>query len=522
MASTVSSPTVANQEQSIWRQALVPIAGIAALRVLLYLVIAPNYGYFRDELYYIACGQHPAWGYVDQPPLIAWITWILQHSIGTSLYALRLTPMLADVATIFLTARLAYEFGARKFGIALAAFAVLTVPIFLIMTHIYTMNAFDLPLWTACILLVVRVAKTGNMRLWIPFGFLAGLTVLNKYGIVFFLVALLAGMALTPWRKMLLNSWFWAGAAITAAISLPNFLWQLNRGFPFLVLMRNIRARGRDIALPPLEFLGQQFQIIGLLAVVLAVAALAFFFTSRGKQFRALGWSFLFFTALMMVMKAKNYYLGPVYPMVIAAGSVQFECWTETDRWRWIRPATVALTLILSLVALPFIVPVLPVPAYIKYQKTLHFGPPKFENQLQGPLPQIYADMYGWEEKAEQVARYYNSLPPEERVRTPIFAQNYGDAGAIDFFGARYGLPKSISGHQNYFFWGPREYTGESIIFVGRDNHEGWLERECTSFVEFGRNNHPLARPDENKPMFHCRGFKYNLKRDWDKARNWN
>jgi 4-amino-4-deoxy-L-arabinose transferase-like glycosyltransferase len=197
---------------------------VALVRVAIYLVAAPNYGYFRDEMYYLACGEHPAWGYMDQPPLIAWIAWLLQHTIGVSLYALRLLPMLADAATILLIALLTRKLGGGPWAMFLASLALLVAPIYLAFSHLFTMNAFDPFLWTLIAWLLVDLVQTGKESNWLWIGILTGVTLLNKYGVLFFVAGLLAGVAFSPTRRSLARPWFWIGASIATLIALPNFL----------------------------------------------------------------------------------------------------------------------------------------------------------------------------------------------------------------------------------------------------------------------------------------------------------
>ena len=185
---------------------------VALVRVAIYLVAAPNYGYFRDEMYYLACGEHPAWGYMDQPPLIAWIAWLLQHTIGVSLYALRLLPMLADAATIVLIALLTRKLGGGRWAMFLASLALLVAPIYLAFSHLFTMNAFDPFLWTLIAWFLVDLVQTGNERNWLWIGALTGVTLLNKYGVLFFIAGLLAGVAFSQTRRSLARPWFWIGA----------------------------------------------------------------------------------------------------------------------------------------------------------------------------------------------------------------------------------------------------------------------------------------------------------------------
>jgi len=496
------------------------IFGVALVRIVLYFFAGPNYGYFRDELYYLACGEHPAWGYVDQPPLIAWIAWLLKHTIGTSLWALRLLPAVAGAMTIILTGLLARELGGRRWAMFLASLAALMAPVSLALSHLLTMNAFDPLLWVAITFLVVRIAKSADQRIWLAVGALAGVTILNKYAILFWLSGLILGVCLTPFRESLRSVWFWLGCLLAAVISVPNFVWQWRHQFPFLELMRNVRESGRDIVLGPVAYLQAQAQMLGFVAALLVPLALLFFFSKRGERFRALGWAYLIFLGEMMILHGKMYYVAPVYPMMFAAGAVWMEDATQRRVWVWAKPAfALAMTVICGVYA-PTILPLLSVPHFLAYEHKLGIEQQKFEHMPEGVLPQLYADMFGWEGIAQRVAEYYHTLSPEEQQKTAIFANNYGDGGAIDFFGPKYGLPKAIGSHQNYWIWGPREYTGESIIVLG-EGHESNMQTKCTSYTVIGSTKDPLSRRDEWLPIYHCRGFKENLQTYWPQLKRW-
>jgi len=493
---------------------------VALVRVVLYLIAAPHYGYFRDELYYLSCGEHPAWGYMDQPPLIAWLAWLLQHSIGTSLYAIRLLPMLADVGTIVMAGILACKLGGRRWAIFLAALTVLVAPIALGFSHLFTMNAFDPFLWMLLAWLIVHLIQTGNQRLWLWIGALVGFTLLNKYGVIFLIAGFLVGIFVSPLRQSLARPWFWAGIALATLIALPNFLWQMHWNFPFVQLVRSVRQNGRDVMLPPLPYLGQQAQMIGYLPSLLVVLAVWFLFSSRGKRYVVLGCGFLSVLGLMLMLKGKFYYVAPVYPIAFAAGAVCFEQLTDRPWLQWLRPVyALALFLVGALFA-PLVLPLLPVESYIGYTKKLGIDQPKFENQQQSKLPQIYADMVGWEERVRIVSVYFHSLSPEEQSVTAIGAPNYGQAGAIDLFGPKYGLPKSISSSNNFWIWGPRNYTGESVILLDEDSPEKYASH-CQSLREIAHPQNPYSRPDENFPIYHCRGFDLSLQVLWPKLKPW-
>jgi hypothetical protein len=520
VTSPVAGAVSADRKPSPFTSGTTIVVYVALVRIVLYFFAGPHYGYFRDELYYLACAEHPAWGYVDQPPLIAWVAWFLQHTIGTSLWALRLLPALSGALTVILAGLLARELGGRRWAMFLASLAALMAPVLLALSHLFTMNAFDPLLWTAIAFLVVRIARDGSQLLWLAVGALAGITILNKYAILFWLSGFVIGLCLTQLRSSLRHPWFWLGCVLTTAIAAPNFLWQWGHHFPFLERMHNVRASGRDIALSPLPYLQAQAQMLGFVAALLVLFALLFFFSRPGRPYRALGWAYLVFLAEMVLLHGKLYYLAPVYPMLFAAGAVWMESATQQKPWIWTKSALALAILAVSGIYAPTILPILSVPHFLAYEHALGIEQQKFEHMQPGVLPQLYADMFGWEEMAQRVAAYYRTLSPEEQRKTAIFANNYGEGGAIDFFGPKYGLPKAIGGHQNYWIWGPRDYTGESMIVLGERN-ESNMQTKCASYSIVGDGKDPLSRRDEWRPIYHCRGFKWNLQTVWPELKRW-
>jgi len=493
---------------------------IAAAKLLFHLSTAGRYGIFRDELYYLACADHLAWGYVDQPPLIALIAWIARHVFGDSLLGLRLLPAIAGAALVWLAGVLAREMGGGRFAQVLAALSVACVPIYLLFHHWITMNAFEPLIWTGCAWCIVRAIRTGDARCWLGFGVLVGIGMENKYSMAFFVVGVIAGLLLSPDRRFLRSRWMWIGALAAVVIFLPNLMWLVRHKFPFLELMNNVRRSGRDIARGPLPFVLDQGTLINPILFPLWVGGLFWLlFNREGRRYAVLGWTYLVMLVLFIALKGKNYYLSPAYPMLLAAGAVAFERITSM-RMAWSRPTYVVLTIAVTVILAPIFAPVLPVETYIRYQKALGLEPPKSENQRTGVLPQYFADEFGWEDMTRSVAKVYFSLSPSERATTAIFANSYGQAGAIDFFGPKYGLPKSISGHQNYWYWGPREYTGETVIVLGSD---GRGDREHFANVQAaGRVEHPYSRLDEHFDIFLCRGLSQNLQTFWPQVKHWN
>jgi hypothetical protein len=495
------------------------VAYVAGATLLLHLLTATRYGIFRDELYYLACSEHLQWGYVDQPPFIALIAWFARHAFGTSLIGLRLLPAVAGAGLVILTGKLVREMGGGRIAQVLAALAVLFAPLYLILDHWLTMNAFEPLFWMGAAYSVVRAINTGNERYWLWLGVLVGLGLENKYSMAFFTLAVLVGVILTPERKFLKSRWVWLGALAAFAIFLPNLVWLVRHNFPFLELMHNIRQTHRDVVRGPIPFVADQGLIMGPVAFPLWVGGVVWLFFSReGRRYRVLGWTYLALLVLFIVMKGKNYYLAPAYPMLLAAGAIGFERITS-GRWKWAQPAYLLLIVTLGGLLVPLSVPVLSPDAFIRYQKTIGVEPSKAENQDTGPLPQHFADEFGWEDMARKVAAVYNSLPPADRERTMIFANNYGEAGAIDFFGPKYGLPKSVCNHQSYWLWGPRNYDGSIVIVLGSSG-EGDREH-FQSVEEVGKVEHPYSRRDEWFPILLCRGLTFNMQEEWPRMKKW-
>jgi hypothetical protein len=496
---------------------------LAGLVFVLHILTISRYGYFRDELYYLACSHHMDWGYVDQPPMIVLITWVTRSLLGESLFALRLLPALAGSAIVILTAVIAREMGGGRFAQAFSALCMASAGIYLILGHILTMNAFEPLLWMGCAYVLILMIKRRELKLWIWFGLLAGLGLETKYSILIFGLGIVVGLVLTQERRLLTSKWLLVGAGIALAIFLPNLVWNIQHHWPFVELMRNIKNSGRDITLGPVQFILQQVLLMTPTTAFVWIAGLVFlFFSPRARPYRALAWAYVVALVLLILMKGKNYYLVPAYPMLMAAGALAIERASARASLGWIKPLTVAAVLIVTVLLLPAFAPVLSVDSFLSYQDKLPFQIPRNEkSHLGAALPQYYADDFGWEEMAAAVAGVYNGLSPDEQAKTAIYCGNYGEAGAIAFFGRKYGLPEPICPHQNYFLWGSRGYTGEIMILVGSES----IERAKANFdqVEAVADlNNPYAISGENRPVLLARGLKGNLQELWPKLKAWD
>jgi|HubBroStandDraft_3_1064219.scaffolds.fasta_scaffold19146_2 hypothetical protein len=514
---------------------------IAGIAVGLQMATNGRYGYFRDELYFLAAGDHLAWGYVDFAPLVALLARASRALLGDSLHAIRLLPALAQGAEIVLTGLIARELGGRRFAVFLSCACVLAAPVILGNATRLSMNPFEPLFWMGCVYFLLRALRApagqggieagapgggapggGEPRALLACGLLAGLGLENKHSTAFFLLSLAAGLLLTPDRHLLRSKWLWAALGIAAAVFLPNVIWQVQHHFPTLEDLRNVKATHKNIELAPPAFLVQQVMMLNPASALVWVAGLGFLLFDRaGKRWRSLGVTYLVFLALLAVLHAKDYYLAPIYPMLFAAGGVAWERWTAARAGlRRVRVALPAAVLALGLVALPLVVPLLPVERIGPYMTALGMKMTRTEVHHSGPLPQHFGDEFGWPELAAAVASVYHALPPAERARTALLAGNYGEAGAIDFFGARHGLPKAISAHQNYYYWGPREYTGESLILTQWEPESA--RRWCREVREGPTLAPPWGMAEEHYTILLCRGLKMPLAQAWPRLKVWN
>jgi len=498
---------------------LAVIGYIAGIKLILQLAAINGYGFFRDEFYYIACSQNPAFGYVDHPPLAMLLLRGIRAVLGDSIFAMRIVPALCGFLFVFMTGLIARELGGKKFAVVLASAAALAPVGNFFMHFYYSMNAWDHLFWLGCVYVLIKIVKTGNNRLWLLFGLLVGLGLQNKISILFLGFGLAVGFLLTPARKHLKSKYLWMGLFMVLLIFSPFIIWNMNNDWAHLEFMNNAQTY-KNYAVLPGEFLfGQILYNNPVTLPIWVVGILFLLFNREAQKYRFFGWMFLSLFILFMLQHAKDYYLSGAYPIVFAAGGVQFERWLSRVRWGGIKTVLVASVMICVIMFAPMALPILPVETYIDYANKVGVSGVQGENHEFGVLPQHYADMFGWEEVVVEVARVYNTLSPEEQKECAIFARNYGVAGAVDFLGKKHGLPDAISGHNSYYLWGTREYTGEIVIFMG-GSHEDLLQYFDEVF-EAGRTDCSYCMPYENdQPIFICRGIKGPISEFWLKVKS--
>ena len=441
-------------------------AALALATLALHLATSGRYAMFRDEFYYVACGRHLDWGYVDHPPLIALLARASAMIGAHSLTLFRLLPALAGAATVWLAAAMARRMGGGRAAQLLAGLAVIVAPVYLEAFTLLTVNAFEELAWTMLLALVIGLLDGDPPWRWVLVGIVAGLALETKHSVAFLLVGLAVGLLLTPERRWLRRRGPWLAAALALVLFAPNLLWEVRHGWPTLEFLQAARAQ-KNAPITPLSFFAAQVLILNPLTAPVWLAGLGWLLAAAAaRPWRAVAWAYIAIFGMFVGTGAKHYYLAPFYPAVFAAGAVAVERATR-ERARALRPALAGVWIAGGALLAPVVLPLLPPAALERYMHALRLTPPASERHRPPRLTQTFADEFGWQDMVARVARAYHALPPDEQAHCLIFASNYGEAGAIDWYGPRLGLPPAASGHNSYWLWGPPPGRGAVVISVG-------------------------------------------------------
>ncbi len=441
-----------------------PLIALTAAVLAVLIAFSNRYGYFRDELYFLAAGRHLAWGYPDQPPLTPFLAWVMNGVGHGSLVVFRLPAAAVAASVTLLTGLMASEFGGRRFAQILAAVAAATSTYVLLSGHLLVTSTLDLLMWVVLTWLVLRVLRTGNERLWLVAGVVAGLGLVNKDLPIVLLLGLLVGVLLTPSARVSLRSrWLWAGTVVAAAAWTPGLVWQAQHGWPQLTLAGQIRA---EYGTPGQRagFFALQLVLFSLGATYLWVIGLVKLWRDPAwKPYRVLAWAWLFVLVFFVITAGQGYYPAGTYPVLIAAGAVV----VERRRRRWPVMLAVAAT---SALTLPAALPIL--------------SPAALASSPWNGLGETQRETVGWPQLVDVVAAAYRSIPSAQRSHAVIYATNYGEAGAIDRFGASRGLPHAWSGHNGYGLWGPPPQDTQPVVVVWEDDAPTSSFAGCTKFAK--------------------------------------
>lgn len=504
--------------------------GLAVVAVHVLVAVITPYGFHRDEFLYMAMGRNLRLFAMDFPPLIALLAEAQRAALGDALWVLRLAPALAHGAVVVLTGLLAWRLHGGAYAQLLAMIASATAPLYLRAASLFQPVVFDQLWWTLAVYALVlattdRGAGGRALRHWILFGIACGVGLLTKFSILLFGAAALVALFVSG-RSLLRTPGPWLAAVIAAVLGSPSWVGQLRLGLPIVDQMGALREMQLD-RIGYGQFLVELVLMHGPAAFMLALAGgAALLALPSFRRWRVAGWTCFVAILIIMALRGKPYYTGPVFPMLYAAGAVSFATWISRVRRRSLalalRATAPVLIMAWSAALLPLVLPVFPPEPTARFAASVGITSAVTTNQgVILPLPQDFADLLGWERKVARIAAAYHALPAELKDHTVILASNYGQAGAIDFFGPRYGLPSARAPIGSYWFWGPGEKPGDVLLRVGGTREA--LERLCGDVILADRIDEPWVVPEEQDlHIWICRTPQRTLQEMWPEYRGHN
>jgi 4-amino-4-deoxy-L-arabinose transferase-like glycosyltransferase len=480
----------ADETARLSRFAVREVVIVAALFVAVEMAVAARYGLHRDELYFLAGSRHLAWGYVDQPPFVVVVARLAVALFGASAPSLRLFSALAGGTTVVITAAMARELGGSRRAQLTAAVAAATSPQVLATTHLLSTAIFDLLAWALISFLVLRVLRTGDERLWLAVGAAVGVGLLNKYNVLFLLFALAVGLIASGRREVFRHPWIWAGGALALLIWSPNLVWNAQHNWAAVSMMQSLHRENSTLG-ASLQFIPLQLLIVGPVLAPFWIAGLLRSF--RHETARTFAFAYITLLVIDTLTGAKPYYLGGIYFVLFAAGGAWLEEKARAGRarpWRWI-----AVFVVGAITGIPLMIPALPDTMLAK-------------SDWQGQINKDLSATVGWPTFVRQVAGIASTLPAQQRARLVVVTGDYGAAGAVDLYGSKYGLPRAISGHNSYWWWGTHGASDDSTAIAINMERAQMLRvfRSCelAGAVDMGHGG--VWTEERGEPIWICRG----------------
>jgi hypothetical protein len=470
------------------------------IKIGLNLLAISHFGFHRDEFLHLVLADHLDWGYKEVPPFIALLAKISSVVFGSSVFAARIFPTIFGGLIIWFTGLITVELGGKKFAIALACLAMIFSPAFAASDYLFQPVVFDQLWWVLAVWLLTKYSNTSSVKYLYILGVVVGLGLLTKYSMAFFTFALIFGIAISKQRKMLLNRHIIGAALVALIIFLPNLLWQFHHHLPVITHMKTLQKEQLDY-IKPSDFIMQELMVNGIALFVWLTGFIFLLFSVRLHKFQFLAIAFVLIFTFLLVMNGKEYYLFGAYPMLFAAGGFGFERWLKASGYV-LRGLVIAIFTIPNLLLFPIVLPILPLNQTVSFFRfadqnlSLPQSAVTWEDHKVHATTQDYADMLGWDEMTAKVAKAWQSLTPEQQKHTQIYADNYGEAGAIHYLGKQYNLPDVISLNSSFTLWAPDNLDAQYIIYVD-DKGGGNVEtfKACLeSYRKVGEVENPLAR----------------------------
>lgn len=470
-----------------------------------------EYGIFRDEYYYLAMSENLDFGYLDVPPLAPFLLAIVRLFLNVSYFSLHLLPVITGCLIIYISYQIVKKFNGGLFAITLTLICITLAPQFIAINSTFSYDSFDVLFWILVLYSIVLLIKNEDKKYWIYFGVFAGLGLLSKITILYLGFAIFLALLLTKNRTHLLKKQFWIGGLIAFIMIMPYIIWQISKDMIVIDYYKNYSS-GKTSGINAFDFLMNH--IITLNPLTLPVWTLGiwyFLFNKEGKKYNIIGITFIIVSILCLITKTKYYLLSPVFPVLFAGGAIFIESIILNYKKIYINLLAgfyIINILIAGIFILPLARPIISIENFIKYSNLLNLSKQvKFENHQLNELPQFFADRFGWEEMAIKIINAYNSLTEEEKSKCVIIVSNYGEAGAIEYYGKKYKLPKPVSGHLQYYIWSTRGYKGDVGIILG--DHYKFLYENVT-LVDKTDNKYSMPYENNNN-IYICRNLTMTL-----------
>jgi 4-amino-4-deoxy-L-arabinose transferase-like glycosyltransferase len=494
------------------------VAGsLAAVAFVLHAAVAGRYDVFRDELYFIVCGQHPDFGYADQPPLVPLLSAAL-YRLGHQTWLLRAPCVLAAAFLPWLAVRFTRLAGGGDAAALAAGIAAIIAPMLMGLLAVFNTTVFDPLIWTAVAYFIARAVLRDDRGALVWAGGIAGIGLEAKYATALWLASLGLGLLLTAERRLLLKRDLWIGAVIAIALALPSIVWQAAYHWPFMELMA--AAGAKNARFTAAQFLLNQVKVMNPVLAPLWIAGIvAPFSLSSLKRLRFVSIAFVVTLGLTIIQHGKDYYTAAAYPSMFVLGAIAFE---KLVRAAWPRWIYLGSAVAVSAIAAPAALPILPPGILADYLVRLHLMPQQQERSFAGTqLPQVFADQFGWHDLGQEVGAAWGQIPPELRAATGIKVENYGEAAALDIYGVPYHLPPALSGHNQYFLWGLRGQHPTHLLVV--QNHPERLAPYCTDMKILGVTSLPNGMAYESgQSIAFCRNVHPSIEVLWPQLKNFN
>jgi hypothetical protein len=465
------------------------------VKLCLHFFTSTNYELHRDEMLYFNMADHLSFGYATVPPVIGFLAFIIKNIFGYSVFGIHLIPALLGVASLFIIAKIVRELGGGILALIISSSAFLLSPGLLLFDTLFTTNVIEQFLWLLTTYFLFRMISQNKPELWILIGIFLGLAFLNKYSVLFYILGFFIAILFSSHRKLFNSRYFYYSMIIGIIIILPNLIWQYTHGWPVVYHMGELK-RTQMVNMKTNYFFADIFTLNEAFTLIWITGLLSLLFLKNLKRNQYIGVSSLIIILLFLFSKGKGYYILGIIPFLFAAGGCTIEKYIKGKLSLVIYPVLLII-LLYSMIALPYGLPLLSFDRLhnytVKTHKFIIYPFYRWEDGKVHEISQVYADMTGWRELTGYVAKAYDRLSKEEQKKCTIYAErDYGNAGAIHFYGKEYNLPEAITFLESYVMWAPDTIPDGPFIYI--NSEIGDIRKLFNSVTKIGSVSNSCSR----------------------------